>query len=247
MLEGAAASSGGSSGGSGSSIFADSSVGGTVELSESSHPTALAAAQRINADRIDILVDLNGYTRHHRAAVLALQPAPLQVTFLGYPSSANAPSYLQLIVADRAVAPPQLRASFGEHMLYMPRTYFVNDYVHRYPQVRPGRWRGGAALSAADGDDAGGDDGGGGGTSGGGGIGGSEVISNADLDGLARVATSASGAGGHGDVTRRVLAQLAAASTERVPRRQGQRFILGNFNSLYVPSLFCLPALNCSP
>ena len=50
----------------------------------------IEAAQRIRADGIDILVDLQGHTRGHRAAVLAQRPAPVQVGYLGDPGSTGA-------------------------------------------------------------------------------------------------------------------------------------------------------------
>ncbi|MBX3316078.1 MAG: tetratricopeptide repeat protein [Phycisphaeraceae bacterium] len=43
-----------------------------------------ALAKRIRDNRVDILIDLNGLTAHHRAAVLAIQAAPVQVTYCGY-------------------------------------------------------------------------------------------------------------------------------------------------------------------
>ncbi len=45
------------------------------------------AAARIHADRIDVLIDLQGYTGQPRSRILALRPAPVQVNFLGYPGT----------------------------------------------------------------------------------------------------------------------------------------------------------------
>ncbi|MCT7951106.1 tetratricopeptide repeat protein [Ancylothrix sp. C2] len=49
-----------------------------------------AAAAQIKADEIDILIDLGGYTTHTRPEILALQPAPIQCSYLGYPDTMGA-------------------------------------------------------------------------------------------------------------------------------------------------------------
>lgn len=47
----------------------------------------LALAQRVRQDKVDVLVELSGHTVGARLPVMALRPAPVQVTYLGYPNT----------------------------------------------------------------------------------------------------------------------------------------------------------------
>ena len=88
------------------------------------------AAQRIAADGIHILVDLHGYTKYGRQEIFALRPAPVQVSFLGYPGTLGA-SYIPYIIADEVVLPEDLRACFSEQPVYLPGCYQINDNEQR--------------------------------------------------------------------------------------------------------------------
>lgn len=44
-------------------------------------------AQRVRSDGVDVLLDLSGHTRGHRLPVLAMRPAPVQATWMGYPNT----------------------------------------------------------------------------------------------------------------------------------------------------------------
>lgn len=93
-----------------------------VDLSESSNTDA---AQRIRQDRIDILVDLMGFTRYARAEIFALQPAPIQVNYLGYPGTMGA-ECIHYVIADPVVLPASLRPHFNEQPVWLPECYQVN-------------------------------------------------------------------------------------------------------------------------
>ena len=84
------------------------------------------AAARIAQERIHILVDLHGYTRFARPEIFALRPAPVQVSFLGYPGTLGA-EYVPYVIADRVVLPDELRPWFSECPVYLPDCYQVND------------------------------------------------------------------------------------------------------------------------
>jgi predicted O-linked N-acetylglucosamine transferase (SPINDLY family) len=84
------------------------------------------AAQRINGDGIDILVDLTGYTRWARTHILALRPAPIQVSYLGYGGTMGG-DFIDYIITDRFTTPPDQQAYFTERLVYLPDCYQVND------------------------------------------------------------------------------------------------------------------------
>jgi predicted O-linked N-acetylglucosamine transferase (SPINDLY family) len=83
------------------------------------------AAQRIAADGIDILVDVNGYTRDARAGVFARRPAPVQVNFLGYPGTLGTPHH-HYIIADDWIIPEGSEGHYSESVLRLP-CYQPND------------------------------------------------------------------------------------------------------------------------
>ena len=84
------------------------------------------AAQLIARDEIDIVVDLTGWTKRARPAVLAARPAPLQLQWLGYPGTLGAP-WIDYIVADSVLIRPQDEHHFSEKIIRLPHTYQAND------------------------------------------------------------------------------------------------------------------------
>jgi predicted O-linked N-acetylglucosamine transferase (SPINDLY family)/SAM-dependent methyltransferase len=96
------------------------------------------AARRIHADRIDILVDLKGYTTHARTEILAHRPAPIQVNYLGYPGTMGAP-FIDYIIADAFILPPELQPFFDEKAIWLPQCYQPNDTRRAIAQKAPSR------------------------------------------------------------------------------------------------------------
>ncbi|WP_418315312.1 hypothetical protein [Piscinibacter sakaiensis] len=92
------------------------------------------AAQRIRADEIDILVDLKGHTLGNRLAIFAWRPAPLQVSFLGFPGTSGA-SYIDYVIGDRWVTPLAHADRYSERIAQMPGCYQPND--SRRPRPAP--------------------------------------------------------------------------------------------------------------
>jgi protein O-GlcNAc transferase len=89
---------------------------------EMAYQAPLAIAQRIQADGIHILIDLAGYTTNSCTAVFALQPAPIQMQYLGYPGTMGA-DFIQYIVADEQLIPVELAEHYSEKVLYLPQAW----------------------------------------------------------------------------------------------------------------------------
>ena len=86
----------------------------------------LEAAQAIHAMGVDIAIDLKGFTTGNRAGILAHRPAPIQVSYLGYPGTMAAP-YIDYLIADRVLIPERQQPFYSEQVVYLPDSYQVND------------------------------------------------------------------------------------------------------------------------
>jgi predicted O-linked N-acetylglucosamine transferase (SPINDLY family) len=86
----------------------------------------LEAAATMRQRQIDILVNLNGYFGRARQGVFSHKPCPIQVNYLGFPGTLGA-DYMDYILADPHVIPPEHVACYTEKVVYLPDTYQVND------------------------------------------------------------------------------------------------------------------------
>jgi protein O-GlcNAc transferase len=84
------------------------------------------AAECIHADRVDILVDLKGYTHHARPAIPACRPAPVQVNYLGYPATMGA-DFMDYIIVDPVAVPASRQPFFSERLVHLPGCFQAND------------------------------------------------------------------------------------------------------------------------
>ena len=85
-----------------------------------------AAAQRIVADKIDILVDLSGHSQDNALPIMAYRPAPVQVSGIGYTNTTGLRT-VDYFLSDEVCVPPgdTLAASgFTEKILRLPHTHF---------------------------------------------------------------------------------------------------------------------------
>ncbi len=87
------------------------------------------AAEQIANDKIDILIDLQGYTTHSRSEILEMRPAPIQVSYIGFPGTMGC-DFIDYILVDDYVVPPDQQPFFSEKLVHLPGSYQVNDSNH---------------------------------------------------------------------------------------------------------------------
>ena len=97
-----------------------------------------AAAERIRREDIDILVTLNGYFGAERLGIFAHRPAPVQVSYMGFPATLGL-AYIDYIIADRIVIPDGEREFYDEQVVWLPETYWVNDSRRAIADQTPSR------------------------------------------------------------------------------------------------------------
>lgn len=90
---------------------------------------------QIRKDRIDILVDLAGHTAHNRLCLFARKPAPIQVTYLGYPNTTGL-STMDYRLTDALADPPgKTEAFYSEELIGLPQGFLCYQPSVESPPV----------------------------------------------------------------------------------------------------------------
>ena len=87
-------------------------------------------ADRMRADGVDIVVDLNGWTGGSRTEALALRCAPIQVNWLGYAGTMGWRGLADYLIGDAVVTPPEDQVWYTETLMLMPNSYMPADTRH---------------------------------------------------------------------------------------------------------------------
>ncbi len=80
----------------------------------------------VRSHKLDIAIDLKGYTQNTRSQIFQYRLAPIQVNYLGYPGSMGA-DFIDYIIADPVVIPADQRQFYSEKIIYLPHSYQAND------------------------------------------------------------------------------------------------------------------------
>ncbi len=99
--------------------------------------TDAEVAERIREDRIDILVDLAGHTADNRLLAFAERPAPVQVTWLGYPNTTGM-SAIDYRLSDETADPEGIaEAHHSETLVRLPGGFLCYGPPAASPEVAP--------------------------------------------------------------------------------------------------------------
>ncbi|QBR71631.1 hypothetical protein CU048_10470 [Beijerinckiaceae bacterium] len=96
------------------------------------------AARRIHSDRIDVLIELKGYTKGARTGISARRPAPVQASFVGFPGTLGA-DFIDYVIADPFVLPMDQQHLYREKIVHLPHCYQPNDSRRLIGEITPTR------------------------------------------------------------------------------------------------------------
>jgi len=97
-------------------------------------------AKLLNGLDIDIAVDLQGYTLRGRTGIFSYRPAPIQVSYLGYPGTLGA-DFMDYVIADPIVLPFDQQPFWTEKIVHLPDCYQPNDSKRKIAAQKPRRPR----------------------------------------------------------------------------------------------------------
>ena len=95
-----------------------------------------AIRERIEADEIDVLIDLSGHTDHNRLGVFARRAAPVQAYYLGYFASTGL-TEMDYWIGDEILTPPEADSHFSERVWRLSRVCWSYDGK----DAPPSAWR----------------------------------------------------------------------------------------------------------
>ena len=94
--------------------------------------------QLARQDKIDIAIDLTGYTKNSRPSIFAYRAAPVQINYLGYPGTMGA-NFIDYIIADQTLIPMDSQKFYSEKPIYLPHHYQAQDNTLPISDYTPSR------------------------------------------------------------------------------------------------------------
>ncbi|HMK88288.1 MAG TPA: tetratricopeptide repeat protein [Methylocystis sp.] len=95
-------------------------------------------ATLLSSLKVDVAVDLNGFTQDCRPKILSRRPAPIQVNYLGFPGTMGA-GFIDYIIGDRIALPLDRQPFYVEKIVELPDCCLPRDRLRRPSDVAPAR------------------------------------------------------------------------------------------------------------
>ena len=83
-------------------------------------------ASTIREDKLDIAIDLMGYSKNSKPKIFAYRVSPIQISYLGYPATTGA-YFMDYIVADKLLIPDCDKKYYSEKVLYLNQSPLCCD------------------------------------------------------------------------------------------------------------------------
>jgi len=94
------------------------------------------AAELINKYEIDILFELNGYTENSRMGIFSLNPAPIQISYLGYPNTIGLQG-IQYRITDEVADNAESLQKYSEKLIKMPKCFLLYESINQNAPIIP--------------------------------------------------------------------------------------------------------------
>ncbi|MDA9896227.1 tetratricopeptide repeat protein [Amylibacter sp.] len=109
-------------------------ISGAFDVFKDIHSSSdIEALKTIHNDKIDIAIDLTGYTKDSRTNLFSSRLAPVQINYLGYPGTLGA-DFMDYIVADQNLIPEAFQEFYIEKQIYLPHTYWPTNNIQAISQ-----------------------------------------------------------------------------------------------------------------
>ena len=90
-----------------------------------------SAAKLIHDCKIDILVDLNGHTVKNKLEIFTYHPAPIQITYLGFPNTTGLKS-IKYRITDGIADSPLTKQIHSEELIRLPKCFLLFEPIHPF-------------------------------------------------------------------------------------------------------------------
>jgi predicted O-linked N-acetylglucosamine transferase (SPINDLY family) len=89
------------------------------------------AAELINKQNIDILFDLNGHTVNNKLEIFTYHPAPIQVSYLGFPNTTGLKA-IDYRITDNIADSLTTKQNYSEELLRLPKCFLLFEPIHNF-------------------------------------------------------------------------------------------------------------------